>query len=142
MENEGTKINSLSERRFSSIVFLLRLGGIPIKMKKISTVYTVYMATLTFSSIATAVGMFFDIYVHWNNLGRAMSTMRVLFPLTDIIWIHNYCRYVRTLIISVTVTQLFNKCKFTDTAMVKLRPCSYNVTFRKVRATIVLLENH
>jgi hypothetical protein len=119
MESEDTKINSLSERRFSSIIFLLRVGGIPFRMKKISTIYAVCMATLVFSSFAAAIGMLFDVYTHWNNLGRAMSTMRVLISLTDIIWIYTYCRYVRTLAISVISIQVVTKRSIKVTAIVK-----------------------
>jgi hypothetical protein len=119
MESEDTKINGLSERRFGSIIFLLRSGGIPFQMKKIPAIYSLFMATLILSGFATLVGMLLDVIVNWNNLGRAMSTMRVLFPLTDIIWIYTYCRYVITLNISVTETQLFNKCNISVTAMVK-----------------------
>jgi hypothetical protein len=97
MESEGTKLNGLSERRFGYLIFLLRLGGIPFKMKKISTIYTIYMTTLIFCGYSTCVGMLFDGYVHWDDLGRAMTAMRIFIPFTNIMWLYTYCRYVRTL---------------------------------------------
>jgi hypothetical protein len=115
MEGEDTKINSLSECRFSSIIFLLRISGIPFQMKKISTIYTVCMATLIVCSFATALGMLFDVYIHRNDLGQAMITMRVLIPLLNSLWIYIYFRYVRKLTISVTATHVVNKYNITVT---------------------------
>jgi hypothetical protein len=107
MESEGTKINRLSERHFGSITFLLRLGGIPFRMKKISTIYTIYMTTLIFCGFANFVGMLLDGCVHWDDLGRAITSLRVFVSLLSVIWLYAYCRYVRTLPISVSAKQLF-----------------------------------
>jgi len=107
MESDGTKMNSLSERRFSSIIFLLRLTVIPFQLKKISTIYSIYMTTLIFCVFTTYVGLLFDRYVHLDDLGRAMTAMFVLILFTNIMWLYTYCRYVTTLTITVTATQVF-----------------------------------
>jgi hypothetical protein len=109
MESEGTKINRLSERRFGSLIFLLRLGGNPFQMKKISTIYTIYMTTLIFCGFSTCVGILFDGYVHWDDLGRAMTAMRIFIPFTNVMWLYTYCRYVRTLPTYVSAKQLYKK---------------------------------
>jgi hypothetical protein len=119
MESENTKINSLLERRFGSIIFLLRLAGIPFQMKKISTIYAVYTATLNFCSFLTSVGMLSDVYVHRNDLERAVATLRVLIPLWNSLWIYTYFRYVRKLTISVSTTEVFSKHNITFTALIK-----------------------
>jgi hypothetical protein len=80
MENEGTKINRLSVRRFGLIIFLFRLGGIPLRMKKISTIYTIYTKTLIFSVSSNCVGLFLERYLHWDHLRRAITAMRVFIP--------------------------------------------------------------
>ena len=95
MENEDTNINSLSDRRFGSTILLFRLAGIPFQMKKVSTVYAVYMITVIICGCATYLGMMVDVYIHMDKLGRAMTSMRVLIPLTNIMWIYSYCRYVK-----------------------------------------------
>jgi len=82
----------MSEIRFSSMIFLFRMAGIPLKMKKVSTIYSVYMVTVITCSFSTYIGMFLDVYMHWDDLGRAMTTMRVLIPVTNIMWIFLYCR--------------------------------------------------
>jgi hypothetical protein len=107
MENEVTKIRSLKERRFDSIIFLLRLAGIPLQMKKVSTIYAVYMRTVIICASTTYLGTFVDVYVHRHDLGHVMTTMRVLISVTDIMWIYIYCRYVRTLATALYGTQVF-----------------------------------
>jgi hypothetical protein len=92
MNRKETKLNGLSESRFSSIIFLLRMAGIPFKMKKLSTIYTIYMVTVITCSFSTVMGMFVDVYIHWDELGRTMTTLRALFPFTNVVWIFSYCR--------------------------------------------------
>jgi len=92
MKTEKTKLKGLSEIRFRSTIFLLRMAGIPFQMKKVSTIYAVYMVTVIVCCFSTILGMFFDVYVHWDDLGHAMTTMRILFPFTNIIWIFSYFR--------------------------------------------------
>jgi hypothetical protein len=94
MESEDTKINRLSERRFGSIIFLLRSAGIPFQMKTKSTIYIIYMTTLIVCSFATYIGLLFNGYLNWDDLGRAMTAMRMLIPVTNIVWLYTYCRYV------------------------------------------------
>ena len=92
MNTAQTKVNGLKDIRFASIIFLYRLAGIPVKMKKISTIYAAYMITLIVCSCSTFIGMIADVNIHWDNLGRAMTSMRVLFPFTNVMWIFSYCR--------------------------------------------------
>jgi hypothetical protein len=107
MDSENIKLKSLTDRRFGSIILLFRLAGIPFRMKKISVIYAIYMRTVIICASSTYLGLFVDVYVHWNEFGRVMSTMRMLIPFTNIMWIYTYCRYVRTLTINVTATDVF-----------------------------------
>ena len=100
MNTENPKLKGLSESRFGSMIFLFRMAGISLQMKKVSTSYAVYMITVTVCCCSTFIGMFFDVYIHWDDLGRAMTTARALFPFANVMWIFSYCRYV----ISLTVT--------------------------------------
>jgi hypothetical protein len=105
MDSGKPKIKELSEGRFDSIIFFLRLGGISFKMRNLSTVYATYMTIVIISTCTTFVGLFADLYVHWDDLGRTMTNMRVLFPATDALWLYTSCRYVRTLTVIVTVSR-------------------------------------
>jgi len=92
MEREETKVKGLSEIRFKWIIFFLRLGGIPFKMKKMSTVYVIYMITVTICSCSTFLGMFVDVYIHRDDLSHVMTTIRALTAMTNVLWIYFSCR--------------------------------------------------
>jgi prolipoprotein diacylglyceryltransferase len=92
MDNRKLKLRGPSKSRFVLIIFLFRLAGIPFKMKKISTVYTLYMITVILCACTTYVGMILDVYVHRDDLEHAMTTLRALIPSTNTTWLYLYCR--------------------------------------------------
>ena len=92
MNTEKPELKGMSESRFGSMIFLFRMAGVPIQMKKISIIYAVYMATVLTFSCCTFIGVFVDAYIHRDDLGRAMTTMRVLIPIMNIMWVFSYCR--------------------------------------------------
>ena len=92
MNRKEPKPKGLSVIRFGSMIFLFRMAGVPLKMKKISTIYAVYMITVIICSCSTYIGMFVDVYIHWDDLGRSMTSMRMLIPFTNVMWISLYCR--------------------------------------------------
>ena len=92
MKREEPKLKGMSEYRFRSMIFLFRLAGVPLMIKKISPIYAIYIVTMIICGSTTYLGMCFDVYIHRDDLGRAMTTVRVLIPLTNIMWIFSYCR--------------------------------------------------
>ena len=106
MECKETKIKGRLDIRFGWIIFFFRLAGIPLKMKKISKIYAIYMITVIFCTFTTVIGMFVDVFIRWNDFGQAMTNIRLLVVLTDNIWVYIYCRYVRTLIVMFAASQI------------------------------------
>jgi hypothetical protein len=92
MDFEGQKIKKRSDNNFSSILFLFRLAGVPIKMNKISTIYAIYMITVIFSTCSTIIGFIIGVYIYRDDLGYIMTNMRVLIPLMNDMVIYVYCR--------------------------------------------------
>jgi hypothetical protein len=90
MNTSETKVQGLSDIRFASIIFFWRLAGIPVKMKEISTMYAVYMITVIICTSSSFIGILGDVNVHWDYLGRAMTSIRALFGITSVIWIFSY----------------------------------------------------
>jgi hypothetical protein len=88
MEGEETEVKGLSEIRFRWIIFFFRLGGIPLKMKKMSTLYAIYMITVIICACSTFLGMFADVYIHRDDLDHIMATIAALTGMTSILWIH------------------------------------------------------
>jgi hypothetical protein len=92
MEREESKVKELSEGRFNAIIFLLRLAGIPLNMKKMSTIYAIYMISVIFSAYCTFLGMIPDIYLRSDYLGHAMTNIHLLIMMTNVAWIYFACR--------------------------------------------------
>ena len=103
--NEVLKLKEMLNSRFGSIIFLLRMSGIPFKMKKISTLYGIYMITVMICSCSTFIGMFVDVYIHMEELGRAITNLCVSIPYTNLLFIYFYCRYVRPLVMALYVSK-------------------------------------
>ena len=82
----------MAEIRFRSMIFLLRMAGIPFQMNKISTLYAIYMIAVIVCASTTYLGMFVEVYNHRDDLGRAMTTVRMLIPISNVMWIFSYCR--------------------------------------------------
>jgi len=92
MNRQETKLKRVSELRFGSVIFLFRFSGISLKMKKTSAIYAVYIITVIICSCSSCIGMLVDAYIHRDDLGRVMTTLRVLIPVTNTVWIFSYCR--------------------------------------------------
>jgi len=92
MDNEVPQVKEKSNSRFGSIIFFLRLAGIPFKMKKMSTIYALYMITAISCTCTTFLGMFVDVYIHRDNLGHVMTNFRVSIGFTNSLWMFVYCR--------------------------------------------------
>jgi len=92
MYNEVQQVKGLSNIRFSSIIFFLRLAGIPFKMKKMSTLYIIYMITVISCTCTTFAAMFVDVYIYRGDLGHVMKNIRVSMGFTNVLWIIFYFR--------------------------------------------------
>ena len=73
-------------------------------MNKVSTLYALYMRTLIICATTTNLGMFIDVYVHREDLGLAMTTMRGLMSCTNVMWTFSNCRSVTTLAVISAVS--------------------------------------
>jgi len=50
------------------------------------------MIAVIFCGCSVFIGMYVDVYIKWEELGRAMTKKRTLIPFTNIMWIFLYCR--------------------------------------------------
>jgi hypothetical protein len=89
---EEKKVKKQSDNYLNSIVFFFRLAGVPFKMNNISPIYALYMITVTSCTCSTFIGMAVSVYVHRDDLGHIMTSMRVLMPLMCDIIVYVYCR--------------------------------------------------
>jgi len=92
MDNEVREVKGLSHRRFGSIIFLLRLAGIPFKMKNKSTLYAIYTIIVISCTCTTFLGIFVDVFIHRDDLAHSMTNIRDTIALMNVLWIFSYCR--------------------------------------------------
>jgi hypothetical protein len=95
--NDSTKANAsgsnnLYENRFKILLFIFRLSGLPIKLKTVSRIYTVYSATILVCFYVTTLCLFMDTFVHRHQLDYAMKKLRVFLAFALALWMHSNIR--------------------------------------------------
>ena len=87
-ELDTSGCNNLHENRFKILLFIFRMGGLPIKLKPVSSINTVYSATIIVCFYLTIVSLFMDAFVHRGQLVYAMKKLRVFIGLSIAVWMH------------------------------------------------------
>jgi hypothetical protein len=87
-EAKVSKRNNLYESRFKILLFIFRLGGLPLKLKSVSRINTVYNVTMIVCFYISAVSLFMDTFVHRQHLEYAMKKLRVLIAFILAAWMH------------------------------------------------------
>jgi hypothetical protein len=85
--------NKNHEIRFKTLLFLWRLGGIPLHMKSVSTVNTVYNVTVIVCFYVTNFCLCVDTFVHRHQLAYAMKKLHLLLGMQVSMWTHFRVRY-------------------------------------------------
>jgi hypothetical protein len=80
--------NSRIERRFKVLLFLYRIGGIPLNMKSVSRLNAVYNASLIVCFYITYFCAGVDTFVHRHELSLTMKNFRVFFGMLLFTWSH------------------------------------------------------
>jgi len=80
--------NNPHESRFKILLFIFRQGGLPLKLKSVSRIYTVYSATILVCFYITTVCLFMDMFVHRRQLDYAMKKLRVFLAFAIALWMH------------------------------------------------------
>jgi energy-converting hydrogenase Eha subunit F len=87
-KNNATGCNNLHESRFKILFFIFRLAGLPIKLKPVSRIQTVYSATIIVCNYVTTVSVFMDTFVQTRNLEDVMKKLRLLIGFIYFAWLH------------------------------------------------------
>jgi hypothetical protein len=83
-----SQCGNLHESRFKTILFTFRLIGLPIKLKSVSRINTVYNATIVVCFYITAVSLYMDTFVHRHQLEYAMKKLRLFISVILAAWMH------------------------------------------------------
>jgi hypothetical protein len=79
---------NLHESRFKVLLFLYRIGGIPLNMKSVSRLNAVYNVSVIVCFYITNICVCVDTFVHRHQLKLAMQKFRVLLGLQMTMWTH------------------------------------------------------
>jgi hypothetical protein len=85
---DTTSRNNLSERRFETLLFLIRFAGIPVNVKSVSVVKAVYNLTVTVFCYTITVFLHMDTFVRRHQLVDVMNKIRALLVIYCIMWAH------------------------------------------------------
>jgi hypothetical protein len=85
--------NNTHQSRFKKLLFVLRLGGLPLMMKSTSRINTIYNVLIAVCFYSTALCLFMDTFVHRCQLVYAMKKLRVFIGYVLIAWMHISFRY-------------------------------------------------
>jgi len=80
--------NNLHESRFKILLFIFRLSGLPIKLKRVSRIYAVYSATIMVCFYITTVCLFMETFVHRRQLDYVMKKLRLFLAFAVALWMH------------------------------------------------------
>jgi len=83
-----SKNNRLVENRFKVLLFLYRMGGIPLNMKSVSRLNAVYNFSLIVCFYITYICVGVDTLVHRHQLKLAMQKLRIFLGMLMIMWLH------------------------------------------------------
>jgi hypothetical protein len=86
--------NELNQSRFKTLLYFLRLGGIPLQLKSPSKLNNLYKTVCVVCYYSSFVCGFMDTFVHRHDLNEAMKKLRVNFAMLFVAWMHFSLRYV------------------------------------------------
>jgi hypothetical protein len=94
MDTDISHAEDLSERRFRTLFFVLRLGGVPCNMKNISIINDIYNGVAVVCICVTYFSVIMDTIVSRHNLGETMNSVRLAYAFGLTVWMSFSARFV------------------------------------------------
>jgi hypothetical protein len=88
-----SKNTAMTDVYFTVPVFLVRLGGVPVKMQKVSKLKCIYDEVLFVCYYGTYLSIIMDFVVKKEDIQESMKNVRMIFGLAVVTWMHLYLRY-------------------------------------------------
>lgn len=95
MDGDKSHKNSLTERRFRFLLFLLRMSGVALNMQKQPKAHAWYNVYVVASYYITYLSVFLDYLRIRSDFEESMKNVRMIFGMTLIAWMHLCLRYFR-----------------------------------------------
>ena len=88
MEVDKSDKNSLTERRFRFLLFLLRIAGVAMNMQKQPRAHAWYNVYLVTSYYITFLSVFLDYLRKRSDFEESMKNVRMIFGMVFTAWMH------------------------------------------------------
>jgi hypothetical protein len=88
MDTDISHAKDLSERRFRTLFFVMRLGAVPCNMKNISTVHTTYNVVIVMCFCVTYFSLIMGFIFTRQNLKETMNNVRLAYVFGLITWMY------------------------------------------------------
>lgn len=95
MDVDESHKDDLRKRRFGTLLFMFRIGGIAVDLNPQPRAHTMYNVYLVLSYYLTFLSVFMDYLQKRDNLKESMKNVRLLFAMGYISCIHFILRYFR-----------------------------------------------
>lgn len=95
MDVDITHKNSLTERRFRFLLFLLRMSGVALNMQKQPKAHAWYNVYVVASYYITYLTIILDYLRIRSDLEESMKNVRMIFGMGLVTWMHLCFRYFR-----------------------------------------------
>jgi hypothetical protein len=83
----------MTDRFFGVSIFLVRLGGVPVNMQKVSKLNRIYNEILMVCYYSTYLSIIMDFVVKTDDIQESMKNVRMIFGMAVVAWLHLYLRY-------------------------------------------------
>jgi len=77
---------------FKVPLFLMRLGGVPVGMRNVSKLNTLYNVILAVCFYSTYLSVIIDSAVKRDDIVESMKNVRMIFGMAVVAWMHLYIR--------------------------------------------------
>jgi hypothetical protein len=88
MNTKEPQVCDVTENRFRTVLTFLRMAGVPINMKHVSTLHSSYNALLAINAYALYLAFYMDIIIHNDDLKNFMKSFRILISSSVSYWVH------------------------------------------------------
>ncbi|XP_069688271.1 odorant receptor 2a-like [Periplaneta americana] len=92
MENRKSYTQDITEKRFHDLLFLFRIGGIPLYMKSVSKIRSIYNIIMSLCFYSLYVSEWLEVY-YSTGLKNTMKTLRMVVPITILFFMELIFRF-------------------------------------------------
>jgi hypothetical protein len=96
MDTDVSHAKDLAERRFRTLFFVMRLGGVPCNMKNVSIVHAIYNVVTVVCYCVTYFFIVMEFTVTTQSLEETMNNFRAAYAFGLVSWTYLSVRYVRS----------------------------------------------